>query len=227
MGKLEETLLSNWQNTDNGAINTLLTDYKLYHGVIFVLFLFVALGSMFVGFKLFKKYRQAEKKSFESRSLMTGFIVSIGIFLFSSLLTFANSTNTFITPETGFQTMTETFKTSTNETVSLNEKEAFAGWVDSKEKQMPLEVKEEVNNWRIFHIKKASICAVILLILVSTMGYVWKYLVRKDELKGKLSPLTYTGFFALGLPSALLALMVIANIQGSISPLFSYLVKLT
>lgn len=222
----EEVLLNHWQDNNNQAVATLLRDYKVYHGVIVVLFLLVAIGSIVTAVKLFKAYRGRTQSGFTSKSLMTGFILAVSIALVSLLLTVANASNTFIQPEVGFQTMTESFENSNPNSKYQAERAAFADWIESENQEVPNNVKSDVQAWRFFHIKKAMISFLLFALFSLGMVKLWQYLAKLAQSNKKIPRINKLGLVGLGLSSSLLLLMVIANIQGAISPLFSYLIKL-
>ncbi|MFC5744579.1 hypothetical protein [Actinomadura rugatobispora] len=104
-------------------------------------------------------------------------------------------------------------------------RESFTGYWSSGDRDLSPDLERVVDYWFRYHLAKAAIAAVLLVVLVALGTLVWKAFLKADG-RGKRAALASAGVLVTMLAvSSLLATM--ANIQGAAAPYASLLPMLT
>lgn len=105
-------------------------------------------------------------------------------------------------------------------------RESFIGYWSSGDRDLSPELQRVVDYWFRYHLAKAAIAAILLIVLVALGLRIWKAFVKADGRVGASAALASAGvvvtMFAL-----FSLIVVVANLQGAVAPFASLLPMLT
>jgi hypothetical protein len=218
---LSEQLQSGWQS--NPAMKTLINDYANYHAVLVAaggcLVLIFVLLSIFFWIRL-KRTPLAVKHTwaFEKKVYCSFGLLSLLVGLFLALIVAVNATNVF-DPLHGFSLLVGSLATPNTSVVGhvLNE------WIKSGNGNIPPLIEQKIHERIAWQRPKAMVCGMLLVVFVALSALLWNTLLKKtraSESKWRLKEITC---FVAGIASVtlsfLMAVMVVANMQGAIAPI--------
>jgi hypothetical protein len=211
--------------TSNPALNRLLDDYRSYHIVVVgigVVFLLIAVLSVIVFWKLFRRSHQGKGRSWTvARKTYVSFglfsvVVAVGL-----SLTVAANLSTVARPHQGFTGTLAMLGTPPLGTHRGDLHRAFTAWLQSGTDRMPTDVRRAIDDRLAWQLPKALICSALLALVIGLSIRIWRRRINRSSSAahangGLALRLAGYGSVSTGL---LLMLMVIGNSAASVAPL--------
>ncbi|WP_222871665.1 hypothetical protein [Nonomuraea sp. PA05] len=97
---------------------------------------------------------------------------------------------------------------------------AFAEYWRSGDRDLSPSLARVVDYWSRYHVAKAVIAAILLIVLVALGVLLWKAFLRADARAGRRAALASAGVLVT-MPALFSLLVVVANVQGAVAPFAS------
>ena len=218
---LVQQLNSDWQY--NPAVRTLVHDYIKYHTVFLVAGGVMLLLSALLAAYLWVRFRRVAsirrlKWPFEKKVyFMFGSVLTTFSLFF--LLIWAANLSTVLNPLPGFSSLASSTSVPSDSTTGR----AITGWVASGSAEVPLVLKEKIQERINWQRPKAVICGLLLILFTALTVGLWGSLIKKSRTDKLVWSYGDRALMIIGgvlfVLCLLLSIMTVANAQGAIGPI--------